>query len=147
MEVDETIPARAQVARLLRAGLIPQAIERLQAAEDLRFADAYQDDEVWGLAAQGVFHVTDDRTLARGIRLGGADSPEQCRGYAVPYEGRYVAINKGDPVAFTATDYRQRNIVRAGGVAWIDAIDKSDCAIVRDAAGRARKNDLRSCPY
>jgi len=144
LEVDETISARAQVARLLRAGLIPQAIERMQAAEHLRFAGAYQDDEVCGLAAQGAFYVTDDRTLARRIRLGGADSPEQCRGYAVPYEGRYVAINKGDPIVFTETDYSQRNVVRAGRVAWIDSIDKSDCAIVRDLAATSARIDLRS---
>lgn len=144
IDVDEKILARGEAARLLRSGLIPQAIERLQAAERLQFADAYRDDEISALMNDESFLVTDDRTLARRTLTKGADSPDQCSGFPVPYEGRYVPLNHGDPVVFTATDYRQRGFVRAGRMVWIESIDGLGRARVCDAVGVHAEIDFKS---
>jgi hypothetical protein len=112
------------VERLLRAGLIRHAVDRLSELNILKFGLDMSASDVDAIHARGDVLVTDDpRRLFRGLQLHETNAEVPLEAAFVACNGAYAAIRAGDRVVITATDYATRPPkIRAGNVGYVDEV-------------------------
>ena len=137
-------PSTVSAERLLRAGQIREAVDRLFLCGRLAFG--WTGDE--RLSGDRVVVTDDHRRLQIGAHICEDRGEVPADAYGVPLWGGYVPVRAGDRVVFTRTDYRiLPPVVREGEQAEILEFTRPGVAVLSVEAGSVVTLDLRTWPH
>jgi hypothetical protein len=124
--------------RLLRAGLVEEAVDILCSAGRIEFTGTEYERR-----DDSILVVDDLRRVDTGLKLYDDRSELPQNSFGLPCSGRYVALSEGDKVVFSETDYRNLPpLVRQGALATIEQILSHRIAALRTDSGHKQTIDL-----